>query len=332
MMRKIKNYVNTSDILRPLVQPLRIMKRKMVEYKLREVKKSFGNSNPDKKIYVIRRADANCGLFSYFITVLGHLKIAEENGYVPVVDMQNYWNTYLYQNEVGKVNSWEYFFEPVSSVRVEDAYRSKNVILSNGGIPPIIPEGTICSLMNEDGAMNEWRILYKKYIHLQSDVKEKMNQERLKLIQPDERILGVICRGTDYTKFKPAGHWIQPEVSVVVEKARKCLKEWNCHKIFLATEDIDVYKEFQKAFPGKVIVNSKQWVRYDGKQGINNYGFSRENDKMLQGLEYLTTIYILSQCNCLIGGRAGGTVGAMIMSEGYEKQYFWDLGKYGFVN
>ncbi|MDO4329863.1 MAG: hypothetical protein Q4C66_11070 [Lachnospiraceae bacterium] len=332
MMREIKNVVNSNNALRTLVQPLRVMKRKIIEYKMREVKKSFGSNCPDKTIYVIRRADANCGLFSYFITVLGHLKIADENGYIPVVDMQNYENTYLYPNELGKINSWDYFFEPVGNISLKEAYRSKNVILSDSGIPNMIPEGTISSLMNEDGAIDKWRILYKKYIHLRTDVKAKMDQERSTLFQPGERILGVICRGTDYTKFKPVGHWVQPEASVIIEKAHTCLAEWNCDKIFLATEDTDVYEEFKAAFPGKVIVNSKQWVQYDGKQGINNYGSSRENDKMLQGLEYLTTIYILSHCNCLIGGRAGGTVGAMVMSEGYEEQYFWDLGKYGFVN
>lgn len=332
MMRKIKNAVNSSDLLRTLVQPLRIAKRKMIEFKMREVKKNFGSCNPDKQIYVIRRSDANCGLFSYFITVLGHLKTADEKGYVPVVDMQNYENTYLYQNELGKINSWEYYFEPVSEVTIEQAYNSKNVILSDSGIPRVIPEGTISSLMNENGVMDAWRMLYKKYIRLKPEVKAKMDEERSMLIQPGERILGVICRGTDYTNFKPVGHWVQPDASVIIEKAEKCMDEWNCDKIFLATEDTDVYEEFKKAFPGRVIVNSKQWVQYDGKQGINNYGSARDNDKMLQGLEYLTTIYILSKCNCLIGGRAGGTVGAMVMSEGYEKQYFWDLGKYGYVN
>lgn len=331
-MRKIKNMVNSSEILRTLVQPLRMIKRKMVEFKMREVKKSFGSDNPEKQIYVIRRSDANCGLFSYFITVMGHLKVVDEKGYVPFVDMQNYKNTYLYQNEIGKVNSWEYYFESVSDINIEEVYRSKSVILSDSGIPKEIPEGTISSLNNEDGVMDKWRILYKKYIHIKPEVKTKMDTERAQLIHSGERILGVICRGTDYTKFKPVGHWVQPETSVIIEKAKKCLNEWNCDKIFLATEDIDVYKKFQKSFPGKVIVNSKQWIQYDGKQGINNYGSIRDNDKMLQGLEYLTTIYILSKCNCLIGGRAGGTVGAMVMSDGYEKQYFWDLGKYGFVN
>lgn len=332
MMRKIKNIVNSSDFLRTLVQPLRIMKGKVVEFKMREVRKCFGNANSEKLIYVIRRSDANCGLFSYFITVMGHLKVADEKGYVPVVDMQNYENTYLYRNEVGKVNSWEYYFEPVSSISIEDAYHSKDVILSDGGIPKVIPEGTINSLMNDGGVMDAWRTLYRKYIRLKPNVKAQMDAERAMLIQPGERILGVICRGTDYTKFKPVGHWVQPAVSVIIEKAKKCLDEWDCDKIFLATEDFDVYEQFQREFPDKVIVNSKQWVQYDGKQGINNYGSNRKNDKMLQGLEYLTTIYILSKCNCLIGGRAGGTVGAVIMSQGYENEYFWDLGKYGFVN
>jgi hypothetical protein len=53
----------------------------------------YDNNKP--KYFIVRRRDANCGLFSYFITMLGGIKYAVDHGYLPVVDMKNYPNTYL---------------------------------------------------------------------------------------------------------------------------------------------------------------------------------------------------------------------------------------------
>ena len=54
---------------------------------------NYGELNPDKIFYVIRRT-SHAGIFSYMSFVLNHLRIAKEKGFVPVVDMENFTNPY----------------------------------------------------------------------------------------------------------------------------------------------------------------------------------------------------------------------------------------------
>ena len=50
---------------------------------------SYGNNNPNKIFYVIRRSPG-AGLFSNLIYVINHLLIAEKHNFIPIIDMENY--------------------------------------------------------------------------------------------------------------------------------------------------------------------------------------------------------------------------------------------------
>ena len=104
-----------------------------------EQKKSFGNKNPDKTFFVIRLYPPAAGFLADYNYVLGYMKYAYDNGWIPVVDMQNYQTLYNEDHPIhGTTNVWEYFFEqpldPATGKRytLEEVYQSKNVILSNG--------------------------------------------------------------------------------------------------------------------------------------------------------------------------------------------------------
>ena len=58
------------------------------------------------------------------------------------------------------------------------------------------------------------------------------------------------------------------------------------------------------------------------------YLITEKNDKYLKGREYLINILLLAKCNCLVAGSVGGTYGALLLSEGYEYQFVFDLGFY----
>ena len=53
--------------------------------------KSFGELNPEKTFYVIRRTPPGWGFYSNIFFVLQGLEFAQKNGFIPVVDMENYW-------------------------------------------------------------------------------------------------------------------------------------------------------------------------------------------------------------------------------------------------
>lgn len=71
---------------------------------------------------------------------------------------------------------------------------------------------------------------------------------REKLFAPNDRVLGVHLRGTDYSGKKPNDYAIPPPnefaVKVIVEKIR----DWKCNKIFLATEDKAIIQFFKDTF------------------------------------------------------------------------------------
>ena len=52
---------------------------------------------------------SEAGLCSYIQTIVAHIDKAVSNNWIPVVDMKNYYNSYLTNDEVGYVNSWEYY-------------------------------------------------------------------------------------------------------------------------------------------------------------------------------------------------------------------------------
>ena len=77
-----------------------------------EQKKSFGNKNPDKPFFVIRLYPPAAGFLADYNYVLGYMKYAYDNGWIPVVDMQNYQTLYNEDHPIhGTTNVWEYFFE-----------------------------------------------------------------------------------------------------------------------------------------------------------------------------------------------------------------------------
>ena len=77
---------------------------------------------------------------------------------------------------------------------------------------------------------------------------------------------------------------------------------------------------------GGVVIAFKD---YKVRKGVPEYRISRENDYYLRGKEYLTTIVMLSRADCFIGGRTSGTVGMMLLSDGFEYSYVYNLGRYG---
>lgn len=297
-----------------------------VRLKWKERKTSLGQENPDKIFFVIRRATCKVGLFSYVMTNMGLVKYALDKGYIPVIDMQNNLNTYLEENEVGKQNSWEYYFEQPCGYSLEDIARSKNIILSKG----LITEKSIYpgkEVVTNQQACIEWRSFFKKYLRVQQDINREVDQ-MYSFMFDGKRVLGVLCRGTDYINNRPKKHPRQPNPDEMIKKVFITMEEQHCDWIYLATEDEVIYQKFRDAFGDRLRVTQAKRCKNSGNTNINDIGYQREHDKYLKGKEYLINILILSKCNCLVAGSVGGTYGALLMSSGYDYQFIYDLGVY----
>ena len=288
----------------------------------------FSRTQPDRIPYIIRREASTVGLFSYFITILGGIAYAQRKGYIPVVDMKNYLNSYLYDYEIGRVNSWEYFFEQPDSLTLEEALSCRKYILSRDCAIFPRPAQSAKFFYGEDGKLDYWRKVCRKYIHFTQPVLDGVEREMQKFC--GKRVLGVSVRGTDYVALRPHGHPVQPTIEQAVSKTREVMNTGEYDAVYLATEDKHILSEFRQAFGEKLMLPECDYIDFDASDNryVTTYFTERKNDKYLRGLEYLVSKLLLTKCNGLITSKTSGTTGIMCLSEGFKYLYVFDLGVY----
>lgn len=288
--------------------------------------------DPSKPTYYIaRRQYETTGLFARYKFVAGHVRYALTKGWLPVVDMQNYANPYLAPEKLGKENAWEYYFEQPLRIGLEQAYGGENIVLSNG----LHANGTLTEVNkffeNRNNVMSEWRMLVKLgLLKVKPALMEEIVAVQKKLFAPNDRVLGVLLRGTDYVAKRPHDHPTPPmefAASIVVEK----IQQWQCNKIFLATEDKIIVEIFKQVFGDLCVTFDREYVDYEPGQAVGLMRIDRPNDHFLQGKDYLTQMVLASTCNSFVAARCGGSYATVMMAENFEHTYFFNLGRYGVI-
>lgn len=342
-----------------LTKPARKLRAWRDEKKWTEREVCRGKNNPDRTFYVIRSRIDTWGLIACYNHVLGHIKLALEQGYIPVVDMRNYPNTYLDPEKLHQENSWEYYFHQPTDYTLEEAYRSRHVILMDGmppkeahprgqgklyldyfnqraGISPVVEEESI--FQKEGGRKKERDIeeevrnntgIIREHMQIRREVREHIEEQYGKLFPEGEKVLGVLCRGTDISLRRPSGHSVMPRAEEMARRAGELMEQWGCTRIFLTTEETAAVEQFREAFGDRVFFTECARYGDTGDKLLADIRFDRKDDRYLRGLEYLTNIVLLSKCDCLLGVYVGGTVGALEMNGGaYEHVEIMDLGVY----
>ena len=100
----MEKYIKFSiNILKNFIHPFEA--KPLLEFKNNDTKNiplSFKYKNTRNQIFYIIRRTPGAGLFSNFIFVLNHLKIADTCGFLPIIDMENFPTIYNEQNSVKK--------------------------------------------------------------------------------------------------------------------------------------------------------------------------------------------------------------------------------------
>ena len=267
------------------------------------------------------------GLFGYINLYIAMIWYAIENNMIPIIDMQNYINTYLEEDEVGKVNSWELFFEPVSRKSLEEVYSSGRYIVGNHMdidwkyYPGI--NGYHSSKM-----FSLFSLLYSNFVVFSPKAEAYCIKEAREILKGKENeTLGVLIRGTDIRKAK--GHAIQPTLEEICLKIDKTLRKDRKFKyIYLATEEKTNEDYLRKRYGDMILVNKRTYYdNYDYSKGLSLVVTENKRDRFSRGLEYLSSIFILSQCGGLLSGQCGGGLGAFYLNGGkYRTVYFWEIG------
>ena len=238
------------------------------------------------------------------------------SNYVPVVKIKT----------TDGVNLWESMFEQPFPAHSDDTLLTVCPYKSAPIWFPVIPDEQDIRIIGN---------LYRSFFIPKKDVQEYFDFEYETLIK-GKRVLGVLCRGTDYIMTKPAGHPVQPPIEDVINLTNKIIEEMNVEFIYLATEEAAIVQMFDEQFPNKVITNKRLY--YDSyydlyneneEAKISNVHFKRENDSYYKSLEYLSSVNLLSKCCGLIAGNCGGSRAALYLNGGrYEYSYLFDLGLY----
>lgn len=278
--------------------------------------KSFGTKNQNKTFYVIRNFDQAQGLLSRWHEVMAEIIGAEKEGYIPIVDFQNYkWQYSMNESQCGTNNAWEYYFNQPTDIKLEEVYQSKNVIL--GGYDTKFITGSNWPTIEDIRRLAD----LKPYIY-------QMAEDKMKHFEGKE-VMGIFVRGTDYVSLKPMGHHIQPSVDQVIEKTKQFVAKYGEMPMLVATEDLTIYQMFEQKWgdwcfttDSNMIDNYRQnTVLVDNIQGKTKYEF---------GLDYLVKMLCLSKCDYLIASRAAGSNFAIVMNDGkFKEKFIFDLGLYG---
>lgn len=321
---KIKSRLNNHQ---SLIRIIRFCYNLITRPHFLQKKVNYGEKNSGKIIYLIRpnSEDGIQGLMSLFIQTMRKIDYAISKGYIPYIDFKNY-KTQYYD---GINNIWEFYFTQPSNLIIDDVYSSKNVILSGLSL-----------------SKNEDVTLFKSSIFTDNNICERcyklidnnisLSLEAKKIIEEEASLLnigsciGVYIRGTDYTKLKPSGEHIQPDIKSVVKKTREYLGKYQVSGIFLVTEDFENYKIMKEEFGDLLKITSFDTfiLGYSGEDFLSKSNVL-DSDKKKRGMDYLAKIVLLSKCKYLISSITMGSIAAYAMNGNkYEDRYIFDLGVY----
>lgn len=307
-----------------------IHQKKASENEYSSKKSELSNHSQGKTIYLIGRPE-KVGLFSYVETTLRYVAYALEKGYVPFVQIKGYPNTYVEDECVEHQDMWSLYFEQPYEVLTGN----KVVINECDNILTCIEED-MSKVPYRDGVSRLkqaswfWSGIYKDFFGLNKSSYEYCEQEFKEIFDGNgTNVLGVLVRGTDIVNAH--GHHVQPSVEKIIKKARKLIQTGKYSKIYIASEEEKNVNLFRDEFgENRILVNKRVYydsVVFGNGLTINDVVSERENGKYLNGLEYLSSVMLLSRCGGLIGGICGGSIAAYYINGGkYKDVHLLDEG------
>lgn len=294
---------------------------------------SFGEKNSDITFYIYRAhwQESQNGFYNFFDRAFAACYEVRKQGFEFLIDMKNYYTEYAGLERYGVANVWEDYYEQPSSYTLDEAYQSKNVILSKFDDEKY----NAPFLLKTRSFSNKWWVAtYQKLADMFTFVPGGMLQARvnseLDRLGSLEETLGVLARGTDYVSLKLKNHPIPLDTKSLIEECKKRLSNREYKKIYIATEDSDILEEFEKNFGDRLLFSEQMRVKQNINNVIMSIKFDRENDAYLRGLEYCAVIEVLSRCCSLLANCCCyGALGAIAINGGrYRDCEVIDIGNY----
>lgn len=280
-------------------------------------KEHLGEKNKGRVVFIADFILGSSGLIDIAYYTFLWYKLVLARGWEFVTDYSRKPNQYL---ETEGENMWDYFFEPLSVISIEEANESDIVIRAS----------------RNDVELGEWINPYLRFV--QADMSDfndviKFNRKTLDKIgdlipEPLQtetcRVLGVVMQGTDYRKeaneiLSRNNYVAEPEK--VIKKCQYIMELWQCEYIFVATEDEQYFSLFKSIFGSRMLSVDQPRVYHDYTSGYVSVAelLDIKNGKYF-GRTYLAVVSSLARCNVLLGNMNNGTFRAakLLNNEQYE--------------
>ena len=289
--------------------------------------------NDPKAVFavIIPMRHRSAGLAGMYMKIVNCITLAIYKGYIPVVDLKHVDWQYFKEGRILKDNAWEYYFKQPAGITLEDLSN----ITDNSKIRTFSEPYQLQNVYDPDEKLPSYTPFenYIKYMQLSDYALEYAENYRKKTIGEETDVLGIYCRGTDYLWMRPRLHHIPATPQMLIEKAKELKKKYNYKKVYVATEDLEIYNKFKEEFQDDLVPNLQYKYNHkiDSKTlPLSDVKVERKDHHYWLGLEYLASMYVLSKCKYFIASNySAGVVFVKAMSSGYknmEYAYVYDRG------
>lgn len=222
----------------------------------------------------------NLGMFAAANQVLGHLYLFENEKLLNVSGLTIDFKTYgLYYDSSYGPNWWTYYFEPIylgKEEGLERTYPTKEQYLEAWMQRRQLPRETAADLV-------------KKYIHIKSDIQQKVDAFIAQFFQ-EKYVIGVHYRGTDKNKEAP-----RTPYESVFEEIEKYIPQKKPYLLFIATDELDFLDQAREKYSDAVVAIE---AHRSDNQGLGVHIANKNN--YILGEEALMDACLLSKCDLLI--------------------------------
>ena len=282
-----------------------------------------GTKRTDKLVYHIKYPDEKPGItkkaFCATLRVtLDRLLFAEYYGMIPVVEWGEKLTFYDPGMDQITKNVFEYYFEPIFGIDCREIDTFRNVVNASE------TQGELLVEHPYGYGIQQYEIerlgeIYKKYIRLNKKTKEYI-EENISGILRNGKMLGVHARGTDFnvgTRDHPIV--ITPKEYLI--KAKELFVNGQYDRIFLATDDANILKLFEKEL-GDSLLYYKDVFRSEDHRGAHIIQSDQPLHYYKQGLEVLRDVYTLANCDALICGLSQVSFAARYVNLALGKSFY----------
>ena len=288
------------------------------------IRRSYGPKNPDKKFSLVNPFFEIEGLMPVCVKAGQLYDYAEANGFIPTIRM-TYSDQSQYSDAPGE-DVWGKFFRQPRGSLAEEWQESQNVY----EMPLGHATGTLRWLMERviGRSISDKQFLNTKFLN--NRVLAEIRKARKRFLPHPERTIGVLIRGTDYTVSHLPGHGRMATPEQVMEKVRELEASGKYGEIFLSTEDADILEKMKALCGERLRFTDQRRFRIRPGELLSDQRRERELEGWLRGVEYLTTLQLLSECKAFIAsGHCGGTTCVLnTAGDRFEYVFVFDLGIY----